>query len=312
MGSAEIDINLLTSLLSQIGEKPLQASIFAKGATCDVWRVQSTNRLFALRVFNGGSRVLDGVVDAFIRSSLAARGCAIVAPILNSETTGQSFEGKRWCLEPFITGGHPRRGALSQQIGRRLGETLAALHELPSVEFGRPLQVHEDCIVGQKSNPFEGVAQRFENPLPELWRDGFDHPLLKALPDLAVATLALLRDVSERVREGETVVCHSDIHERQLICSDNRLAALIDFGDASILDRHWDLGSVYYFHGEAIFAAVYDAYSSNTRSAQTCPHLARSFSAAVAMHHSSRSRLPGKSHRLEKATQHIRQLLRVT
>lgn len=43
-----------------------------------------------------------------------------------------------------------------------------------------------------------------------------------------------------------------------------RLVALIDFGDATILDRHWDLGSALDFHGDQDFSEIFTAYSDTS------------------------------------------------
>jgi aminoglycoside phosphotransferase (APT) family kinase protein len=139
------------------------------------------------------------------------------------------------------------------------------------------------------------------------------HPVLNTIPELKDEVLGHLQEVSEQVQNPRTlsrsVLCHSDLHERQFICANDTLIALIDFGDATILDRHWDLGSVLYFHGERNFAAILEAYSNNIDEGPSCARLAASFSVAIALHHASRSRLPGKEHRLDRAIQWIRQII---
>jgi hypothetical protein len=62
-----------------------------------------------------------------------------------------------------------------------------------------------------------------------------------------------------------------------------------------------------YFHGKDVFSDVFEAYTGNFASSQSSTDIAASFSVAIAMHHASRSRLPGKQHRLENALNHIRQ-----
>ncbi len=191
----------------------------------------------------------------------------------------------------------------------RLGETLAALHEISADMFGRPATVSSQTVIGSKTNPLDGVAQRFENPLPDTWADDFLHPMLSEDPELTAGILARLHEVSEQIRQGHSVLCHSDLHEKQMICTDTDLAALVDFGEATLLDRHWELGSVLYFHGKENFSSVYDAYNGSGFGRQTSLEVAESFSIAIAMHHASRSRLPGKAHRLAKAADHIRKII---
>lgn len=302
-------LSLATPVLARLNETPVQATFLAKGATCNVWKLRSTEQTYALRIIESKERVLDGEADAYIRASVLERGGRVVIPLLNSESTGHTLNGKRWCLEHFAKGSHPIRGALTKRVSVQLGETLAALHQIPVRNCGRPCSINEDVVVGEKIDPFEGVMQRFENPLPETWEESFRHPILATLPDLRGGILDCLREVSHRVRDQQYVLCHGDLHERQLICERDDLVALIDFGDATVLDRHWDLGSALYFHGEQVFSALFASYLSNSDGSQSCSKLAVSFSVAIAMHHASRSRLLDKQHRFAVATHHIRRVI---
>ena len=168
--------------------------------------------------------------------------------------------------------------------------------------------MEDDVVSGEQSIAELGVGQRFENPLPEFRAQGHSHALQSALPELWQEILDQLAEVSRQVSEGEAVLCHSDLHERQLICKDGELAALIDFGEAAILDRHWDMGSALYFHGPQVFAEIHGAYNYWAPGVTTM-EMAGKFSLAIAMHHASRSRLPGKEHRLSFAARHVRELL---
>lgn len=302
-------ITLVKPILAHLDERPRDVKFLAKGATCNVWQVQSFSRAYVLRIIDQTERVLDGDLDKFIRNAVRENGGRAAAPQLNSEGTNQTINGQRWCLDEFAEGKHPQRGELSIQICQQLGKTLAALHKVPVSKCGQPFSIENDCIIGSKDKPFEGVRQRFENPLPETWNDGYLHPVMNAIPELKGEVLACLREVSERVQEYQSVLCHSDLHERQLICANDNLTALIDFGDAAILDRHWDLGSALYFHGELNFSTIFEAYSDINGSSQNCDRLASFFSVAIAMHHASRSRLPNKGHRLDRAIQWIRQVV---
>jgi len=297
-------------ILAFIGERPLQVSFLAKGATCDVWMVQSISRKnYALRIIEAGERVISGALDKFIRQAVLARCGNVAAPLLSSETIEKDLDGQRWSLDLFVQGEHPERGALPDTVCRQLGETLAILHQLPVRNFGRLSGVVKGEIVGEKLAPFEGIKQRLENPLPETWDVDFVHPILSALPELADEITARLKTVSEAIEERQVVLCHTDLHEKQLLCNENNLTALIDFGGATILDKHWDLGSVYYFHGKENFSKLYDAYLGLTGVKEKHPELVSSFSIAIAMHHASRSRLPGKHHRLKRAIEHIQRVI---
>ncbi len=298
--------SLANSLLDEIGEELRECRHVARGATCDVWKLVSDRHSYALKVFRDADRTPNLALDAFLRREVADRSGLVVVPILSAERLKGVADETIWILEPYIDGIHPPRGELTGATCKRLGETLAALHSIPTRSFGRPSELSSQRIVGSKANAFDGVSQRFENPLPETWDDSYTHPVLVELADQSDKILDLLGEVSDQVRQSEAVVCHSDLHERQLICSEGNLVALLDFGDAVIADRHWDLGSVRYFHGDGISSAVCRAYLSAGGSGVCSDRLFRAFSVAIAMHHASRSRLPGKTHRWARAVQFIR------
>jgi len=109
---------------------------------------------------------------------------------------------------------------------------------------------------------------------------------------------------------GSTALCHTDLHERQIICRRRRLAALIDFGDATIADPRWDFGSILYFHGPRVLEAALGGYSSDSMLRQKFAADAGFFSAGIALHHAYRSATPGRAHRLGVAVAHLRGLLR--
>ena len=298
-------ITHIKPIFGHLDEIPKEVTFSAKGSTCSVWQIQSLNRAYVLRIIDQTERVLDGSLDAFIRKAVRKNRGRVATSLLNSEGTGYTINDQRWSLDEFAEGTHPSRGKLSSQICKQLGETLAALHKIPVTKCGKPDCLNGQTVVGGETQPFKGVTRRFENPLPETWNEDYLHPILSAAPEIKDEILACLRQMSERVQEGRSVLCHSDLHEGQLICTDNNLIALIDFGDATILDRHWDLGSALYFHGERNFLAIFAAYSDISVVSQKSARLASAFSVAVAMHHASRSRLCGKGHRLERAIQWI-------
>lgn len=295
-------------VLSDMGLADARVTLLGSGATSRVWTVATPERTCVLRLIDG-DRGLYGALDAHIRQSLRDLGGRAVPPLATSDVHDLRIAGRRWSLEPYVPGFHPARGALPCPAARHLGETLAALHALPVAGFGRPVARDGSRIKGGAATPLAGVADRFENPLPDLWAQGYTHPVLAAAPDLRPALLAHLAQVSSRIATSAPVLCHGDLHERQFICSGDGLAALIDFGEAAVLDPHWDLGSVWYFHGARDFAMVHAAYAACTTRRDILPEAARAFSIAIAMHHASRARLPGRAHRLARATAHIRATL---
>lgn len=74
-------------------------------------------------------------------------------------------------------------------------------------------------------------------------------------------------------------------------------------GETAILDPLCDFGSFCYFHEPESTSALLDGYATGPRRPDLA--LIKSFSAAIALHLASRSRLPGKAHRLDVAARHV-------
>lgn len=300
---------LATSILLLLDEKMVESYFLSKGSTSSIWMVKSNLNTYALRIIDTDERVISGTIDCFIRSEISARGGKTASPILHSEMSDSISSKKRWSLDEYVAGVHPEPGILPLDICREFGTTLAALHDIPVSQCGRPVQINNSVILGEKLNSLDGVMQRFENPMPETWKPGFDHPVIVLKPNMASNIFAILKDVADIVKERNHVLCHSDLHARQILCADDQLNALIDFGDATILDRNWDLGSALYFHGLDNFRDIHNSYIEHSDISNHGLDIVRFFSVAVAMHHASRSRLPGKGHRLDRAVSHIMGIL---
>jgi len=90
-------ITAVEPILAHLDERPHDAKFLAKGATCRVWKIQSSNRVYALRIVDQTEWVLDGNLDEFIRGTVRANGGCVADSLLNSEGTGQKINGKRWC-----------------------------------------------------------------------------------------------------------------------------------------------------------------------------------------------------------------------
>ncbi|MHA1128170.1 MAG: phosphotransferase family protein [Alphaproteobacteria bacterium] len=156
-------------------------------------------------------------------------------------------------------------------------------------------------VSGNQDTALAGLNTRFADPLL------VNSPTFEVSPELLRQTVPYLVGVRETISSTNGVICHSDLHERQLIVSNRNLAALIDFGDATICDYRWDFGSLLYFHGLSVLEKVVGAYNPNNQNQLiTDAHL---FSLGIAMHHAARSVLPEKSHRLKVATVHLQRTL---
>jgi aminoglycoside phosphotransferase (APT) family kinase protein len=295
-------------ILAKSGETLVEASFLADGTTCRVWKLRSRTQSYALRVMAPGQNTMAPKIEALVRRKILARGGRVATPVQVSMPDDDALPGMSWSLDVFVDGCHPLPGKLSDDLCDNLGRTLALLHDVPVFEFGRPADVVGEVIAGNSSKPERGADLRFRHSLPESWEPGFLHPALVAAPDTRSEVLAHLGEVTHAVNQGSAVLCHSDLHEGQLICRESQLEALIDFASATILDRHWEFGGLMYFHGFDGFKKVHRAYV--TYGGKACSiELTRSFSIAVALHDACRATQPGLHHRMVKVVKHIREMI---
>lgn len=300
------------ALASALGEPLAGIEPLAKGATCQVWKLTTRRRAYVLRLFSGRPSRTDLPAEIRIRGRMADAGAAVAEPILSSLDRPDLHPGTPWVLDAFVAGSHYARGALASRAAADLGRTLALLHGLPAQAFGVPAPGPAGGFRGSAATAIAGLHTRFEDPLPAEPQALAAHPAVQAAPDLAGRLQPLLQRVRDEVSQRKGVLCHADLHERQFICRDGRLAALIDFGDATIADPRWDFASLLYFHGPEILAAVLTGYTEDPARRRQLGADAVLFSLGIALHHAARSRHPGRGHRLAVATAYLRRALRHT
>lgn len=220
-----------------------RARFLARGATCTVF----TDGVQVVRISEiDPDRAARFHVDAQIRGRLLEAS----VPTPRTFSQGTLPDGRAYSIENLIRGDDstPRREGWTE-----LGRTLRALHTLPHQGYGL-LQDRSDVLLGQCSSPAVGLLSRLhhlwpfnDQPLPA--------PLMWAAPDL-IAPLTELRGDLLNLASRPTAVCHTDLHRDQLLWWNGRLAALLDFGDATIGPPAWDWASLAFFHGWEIAAQV--------------------------------------------------------
>lgn len=194
-------------------------------------------------------------------------------------------------------------------VATDLGRTLAILHGLPTEAYGVPSIAPPGLFKGSEKSALAGLYTRFENPLPAGRQQLAEHPIGRTDPELARSLESAIHTIQTTIANRKGVLCHSDLHERQLILGEGRLAALIDFGDTTIADPGWDFASLLYFHGPAALADALVGYTEDVSRRREIGDDARLLSIGIALHHTARSRLPGKHHRLAVATTYLRNTL---
>jgi Ser/Thr protein kinase RdoA (MazF antagonist) len=231
-------------------------------------------------------------------------GGAVAGTVISSFDIHDQHDINSWSLDQFVPGFHCARGNLNDAVCVDLGRTLAILHTIPVAGYGPPCLDSSGRIFGPETLAITGLDARFENPLPEGTALG-KHPGACFAPQIVDRLAAKLDQIRELLKNRPGVICHGDLHERQFICNQSGLCALIDFGDATIADRIWDLASLRYFHGRDILTKVVEAYTRNSAEKSELCNDAELFSIGIAMHHAARSVYPGKSHRLRVATDYL-------
>ena len=298
------------SLLDLIDEPNGVIEPLSSGASCDVWRILGHRNDYALRVFTKRHGRCPLPIEIAVRDGLAKRGAAVATPIATSLDHPTINPATAWSLDTFVAGTFCARGALPARAAQDLGRTLAILHAIPTKGFGRLLAMEPDSAIGTERAAHDAVHCRFDKPLPNTEHDWKGHPLMQHEPGLRAKMQPLINQVIDAQSASKAAICHGDLHEQQLICSGEKLAALIDFADATVLDRRWDFASLYYFHGRDVLHNALIGYSRNEAERKTLANDAKLFSIGIAVHHAARSRLPGKEHRLAAALKHIAQVLK--
>ena len=186
-------------------------------------------------------------IDALIRAELLRAGI----PTPQTRELGHLPDGRAYSLETLIRGDDSAPSALGWQ---ELGQALAVLHALPHQGYGL-LQNRDDRVVGRCAGAEQGFQSRLEHAWPFDGRPLSAKALVWLAPELT-DPLTRLEEELRALAKLPTAVCHTDLHRAQCIWRGGRLAALLDFGDASIGPAAWDWASLAYFHGWAVAGQV--------------------------------------------------------
>lgn len=271
------------------------ASRIARGASSEVWRIDTAKNTYAMRLLTGRHSKTAALADIHIRTLLHAQAPAVAQPIAHSYATRPlSAHLPDWILDQYISGAHPTRANLSPPICADIGKVLARLHRLDCTGFGKPDILADGLIKGACDEPLSGLHSRFTAPLPISKIQWAAHPFHR-LAGFHMRLLPHLHQISAEIATSAPVICHSDLHEQQFICATSnggRLNALIDFADVTLADRRWDFASLYYFHGAEALSATISAYCDDPHQRQALNSGAKLFSLSLALHHAARSALP--------------------
>jgi aminoglycoside phosphotransferase (APT) family kinase protein len=144
---------------------------------------------------------------------------------------------------PGTTGTPPNEPRSSARRLRPWAAFLAALH----------VPAPEDA----PSNPFRGVPLEHRQPSIKEWTEH-----LPTIGDRALITAA--RAVFDRgraaARSGERLWLHGDLHPRNVLVQDGRIAAVLDWGDMAAGDAATDLAAVWWLFDLDAHSGFWSAY----------------------------------------------------
>lgn len=178
---------------------------------------------------------------------LAALGVRTPTPVVCGQAT-QDFPWS-WSIVPWIPGRHA--------LGRRRAD-----NSVWASDLARALQVlHQPAPTDAPVNPVRGI--------PLLERDVRMHGFLAQLPTPTAHPLAQIwaTGLAAPKYEGRVWI-HGDLHSGNIVIDEDRLSALIDFGDVTAGDPAYDLAvawMVFDADGRAAFRrATMDHYDDAT------------------------------------------------
>jgi aminoglycoside phosphotransferase (APT) family kinase protein len=148
-----------------------------------------------------------------------------------------------WSVVPWYDGNTAERTPLSRAEAPALGRFLAALH----------MPAPEDA----PSNPLRGVPLEHRQPSITEWTEHLpttgDHALITAARAVFDRGLAA-------ARSGERLWLHGDLHPRNVLVQDGRIAAVLDWGDMAAGDAATDLAEVWWLFDLDAHSDFWSAY----------------------------------------------------
>jgi aminoglycoside phosphotransferase (APT) family kinase protein len=307
-----VDSTAVEAIIAHLGMEVTALDFLVQGATSRVWRAETPDGPVVIRLGDPLPGKTAGFgADAGARRRILQAGGRVAEPLAVGRLNGARAEddtGIAWCIDRYVAGETSERGEIPERVCRDLGELLYRMHELPVVGYGL-LQDRQDELVGRASDPASGLLTRLQDPWP-LGQTALDeHPIAGVAPDLLEPLMRLRDRLNVAVTAGQPCLNHTDLHERQILIADGRLACLLDFGDATIGPPAWDVASFAYFHGWRPAGVLLEGYTGDTELRRRMLASARDFAVLIALHHASRSVTLRRRQRMQSATAFLRSLL---
>ena len=263
----------------------------AKGATSRVYLLETANKNLVVRLAepNPGKEQHKALfeADAGIRLELLKRDKRTVMPVASSGEHPE-ITNTAWSIDEYVSGDSPKRGQIDPSICLDIGQVLRALHDIPVTNYGR-LKSQKQPLTGRFTVLEQGVQSRFQDPWPFTGKSLVEHPIAEVDVELVKKIELLQKDIFNAAIAETYSIVHVDLHEKQFITQNNRLKAIIDFGDAMVAAAAWDFASFRYFHGLELTNQLLEGYCETASEGQELLEKSRLLSVTIALHHISRS-----------------------
>jgi len=295
-------------VIEEFGEKYISTRFLDSGSTSSAFKVSSDRADYILKVSTPQcGKTASYESDFCLRSSIWNEDLPLAKPIATNTSLEIDIKAI-WALDEFQTGSNPLRGKISTAVSYRLGELLRVIHNIPVSGHGR-LENTRLKLRGVADTPETGLLTRFESPWPFSPKPLAHHPSVQEQPRLLEKLKPLESVLLDFIHDGSPTLVHSDLHEGQLLESNGKLTTLLDFNEAMVGRREWDLGSYLYFHGAQCFTDLLDGYSPNGDERSEIEDKATYASLLIALHHGNRGVILNRPHRIKASIHFLERVL---
>jgi aminoglycoside phosphotransferase (APT) family kinase protein len=257
-------------ILYQISQKRgWDLRLLGSGASSVAWQADFGNESWIIRAMPLESDKPVSYPQEFaVMQQLYMAGFPVPEPLYHSEEIDFPLVAFPWSINRKAEGAVIKKGKLPSAAADDLGRLFAFLHALPAEGWGW-LQLKAGRFRGEAATPLDGARERWNAyPLWPLDKTQLEsHPLSYNARFFLPALKRIVPDLMRAASLGNRAVCHSDLHGEHLFLVEDKLSAVIDFGDVCLLPPAWDFAIAARHYGWPAarrMLAVYDAANAES------------------------------------------------
>lgn len=237
---------IITIFKEKLNEKIIAITDSSKGIEQTVKIVTTEKNKYILKIPHQGKSLM------LYREDFVCNYCkhSLLPKIILKNNT--------YLIESFIDGKNLGQVKLSAknslELYRELGKNIKKIHQIKMTGFGE-LQKNGK---GQHKTPLEHVGHVLKtNLLPLSKRKVFDKAITKNIKEFIYKNIQLFSP-------EKSVLLHFDLIDGNILVKDNKLAGIIDFGDASCGPAEYDLAKLYIEKPPKIFTEIINGYGEKS------------------------------------------------